>query len=179
MLIQALNDYYDILSGQGKLLPDGFSNVDIHYLVYLNPDGTIDGIIDWQETEEIKSKNGKVKEIKKARKEVMPQRTEKPGIDSNFIEHRPLYLFGLNYQDGEFKTTDSTNKAEKSHKIFKDVNLEFIEGIDTPVVNAYRNFIQNWEPGNETGNVYLSGIGKKIWYFRLCFLPVWDCGFIT
>lgn len=161
MLIQALNDYYDILFGQGKLLPDGFSNVDIHYLVYLNPDGTIDGIIDWQETEEIKSKNGKVKEIKKARKEVMPQRTEKPGIDSNFIEHRPLYLFGLNYQDGEFKTTDSTNKAEKSHKIFKDVNLEFIEGIDTPVVNAYRNFIQNWEPGNETGNVYLSGIGKK------------------
>ena len=161
MLIQALNDYYDILSGQGKLLPDGFSNVDIHYLVYLNPDGTIDGIIDWQETEEIKSKNGKVKEIKKARKEVMPKRTEKPGIDSNFIEHRPLYLFGLNYQDGEFKTTDSTNKAEKSHKIFKDVNLEFIEGIDTPVVNAYRNFIQNWEPGNETGNVYLSGIGKK------------------
>ena len=95
MLIQALNDYYDILSGQGKLLPDGFSNVDIHYLVYLNPDGTIDGIIDWQETEEIKSKNGKVKEIKKARKEVMPQRTEKPGIDSNFIEHRPLYLLSL------------------------------------------------------------------------------------
>ena len=28
----------------------------------------------------------------------MPQRTEKPGIDANIAEHRPLYLFGLNLE---------------------------------------------------------------------------------
>ena len=34
MLIQALNDYYDILSGQGKLLPDGFLML-IYIILYI------------------------------------------------------------------------------------------------------------------------------------------------
>lgn len=37
MLIQALCNYYDILSAEGKVLPEGYSKVKIHYLksVYL------------------------------------------------------------------------------------------------------------------------------------------------
>ena len=35
MLIKALCDYYDILSEAGKVLPEGYSNVKIHYLVCL------------------------------------------------------------------------------------------------------------------------------------------------
>ena len=30
MLIKALCDYYDILSKDGKVLPEGYSNVKIH-----------------------------------------------------------------------------------------------------------------------------------------------------
>ena len=39
MLISALCDYYDILAEKGKVLPQGYSKVKIHYLVCLTPDG--------------------------------------------------------------------------------------------------------------------------------------------
>ena len=48
MLINALSDYYDILSKNGKVLPDGYSNVKIHYLISLTEDGQIDEIMDCQ-----------------------------------------------------------------------------------------------------------------------------------
>ena len=33
MLIKALSDYYDVLATEGKILPDGYSNVNVHYLM--------------------------------------------------------------------------------------------------------------------------------------------------
>ena len=46
MLIKALCDYYDILSQEGKVLPEGYSKVKIHYLISLTADGKMDEIID-------------------------------------------------------------------------------------------------------------------------------------
>ena len=48
MLIQALCDYYDILSAEEKVLPEGYSKVKIHYLISLTEEGTIDNIINVQ-----------------------------------------------------------------------------------------------------------------------------------
>ena len=59
MLIQALCDYYDILSAEGKVLPEGYSKVKIHYLISLTEEGTIDNIINVQR-EIAESKKGKV-----------------------------------------------------------------------------------------------------------------------
>ena len=53
MLIKALCDYYDILAGAGKVLPEGYSNVKIHSVVSLSSQGKIDNIIDWQRDEYI------------------------------------------------------------------------------------------------------------------------------
>lgn len=161
MLTKALCDYYDVLAKQGKALPDGYSNVKIHYLVCLTPDGEIDEIIDWQETESVPSGKDKLKDRPVPRNIVMPKRTEKSGIDSNIIEHRPLYLFGLNYENDILTTTDKTEKAKKSNEAFVKVNLDFIDGLDSPVINAYKAFIKNWEPENETENPHLLGLQKK------------------
>lgn len=160
MLIKALCDYYDILKKEGKVLPDGYSNVNVHYLISLTPDGKIDEIINWQETEQVEIGKGKTKEKQVPRSIILPKRTQKTGIDSNVVEHRPLYIFGLNYDSEAFTPNDKTDKAKKSHMTFKEKNLEFIDGIDSPVVNAYRNFILNWSPENETENQYLLSLGK-------------------
>ena len=171
MLISALCDYYDVLVKQGKLLPDGYSNEDIHSLIALTPDGRLDSVIDCREivTETVK---GKVKEKKVPKKVIMPKRNERPVIDGNIIEHRPLYIFGLNY-DPNTKTLsaeDKTDKAKKSHADFVKKNLEFLEGLDTPLVNAYRSFIKSWVPENETKNEVLLGAGKLLttWKFAFC-----------
>lgn len=162
MLIQALSDYYDTLAEAGKVLPQGYSNVKIHQCICLTPEGQIDAIIDLQISEQIPTAKGKIKERLVPRNELMPQRTEKSAIDANIIEHRPLYLFGLNYDkdQGTFSTEDKTGKAQKSHQAFVKANLAFLEGLDSPVVNAFRAFIENWHPEEECSNSHLLALGK-------------------
>ena len=157
MLIKGLCDYYDILREKGEVLPDGYSIVPVKYKVSLTEQGEIDEIVSCQEEVQVSGKKPKLvpKDM------VMPKRTEKPGIDANIIEHRPLYIFGLNFSNDGFTTEDNTNKAKKSHQDFVTKNLAFIEGIDSPVVNAYRKFIENWRPEEETENRYLLDLGKN------------------
>ena len=121
MLIQALCDYYDILAEEGKVLPEEYSEVNIHYLVCLNEDGGINEILDVQRREIITRPKGKIQERLIPKTAVMPRRTEKTGIDSNIIEHRPLYLFGLNYAENRLNPDDRTGKAKKSHDAFVEI----------------------------------------------------------
>lgn len=158
MLIKALCDYYDLLSINNKILPYGYSKVNVHYVVCLTAEGKIDTIIKCQEKGE--TAKGK-KERQAAQSVVMPQRTEKSAIESNVVEHRPQYLFGLNLSDGRLTPDDRTGKAKKSHEAFVKTNLEFLEGMDSPVVNAYRNFLKTWKPEEETKNKNLLDLGKS------------------
>lgn len=160
MLIKALCDYYDTLAESGKVLKDGYSNVKIKYVICLSKEGLINEIINYQRKDYVQVGKDKIKEVLVPRDVVMPQRTEKPGIEANVIEHRPLYIFGLNLRDGMLTAEDNTDKAKKSHLSFVKTNLEFLEGLDSPVVNAYRLFIQNWNPEEETENPFLISIGK-------------------
>lgn len=161
MLISALCDYYDMLSKKGLVLPEAYSTVDVQYIISLSEEGKIDSIIDCQQSETYTAKN-KIKERKVPQKMIFPKITEKPGIEANIIEHRPAYIFGLNCDSKAtiLTASDKTNKAMKSHESFVKKNLDFLEGINTPLVNAYRNFINKWIPENETQNELLLGIGK-------------------
>lgn len=159
MLIKALCDYYDLLAADGKVLPDGRSNVRIHYKICLDEEGRIKELTNAQKKETIIVKGKEKNKIIPAELD-MPQRTEKPGIDSNIIEHRPVYIFGLNMVDGKLTPDDRTDKARKSHEAFIKTNLEFIEGLDSPLINAFRKFLLNWKPEDETENDNLLGLGK-------------------
>ena len=103
MLIQALCEYYDELAKEGKVVPEGYSEQPVHYLIALTQEGKIDGIIDYRTKTQYEAAGGKTKERFDPRIITLPQRTEKPGIDSNIIEHRPLYIFGLNLEKDKEK----------------------------------------------------------------------------
>ena len=161
MLIKALSDYYELLASEDQILPEGYSKINIHYLICLTDEGKIDAMLPYQERQEIPGAKGKMKEKWVPKSVRMPQRTQKPGIDSNMIEHRPLYIFGLNYEDGILTPEDRTDKAKKSHRAFVEKNLVFIEGLDSPLINAYRNFLNRWKPEEETENSLLLELGKE------------------
>ncbi len=169
MLISALNDYYDILADAGEVAQPGTSSQKITHMIMLRPDGTISDIIDVRK-EGPPDKNGKTKLM--PIEAVLPERTQKSGIDANIIEHRPLYIFGLNYdkQSNIFTPEDRTDKAKKSHKCFAEDNLQFTEDMTSDIVTAYRNFIKNWAPENETENSHLLNIAKEYSgaYFIFC-----------
>lgn len=162
MLIRSLCDYYDIQSARGEAASDIMSEQPVHWMVMLTPDGRVADIIDKRIEESVPQKNGKVKIVKKPIVVSLPKRTQKTGIDANIIEHRPLYIFGLNY-DAKIGLTpdDKTGKARKSHETFVKKNLEFFDGIDSEIARAYVNFIKNWVPENETENEQLKKLGKE------------------
>lgn len=161
MLIKALNDYYDLLASEGQILPEGYSKVDIHYLICLTEEGKIDALLPYQDRKESPGAKGKMKEKWVPKSVLMPERTQKPGIESNIIEHRPVYIFGLNYEKGKLTPKDETDRAKKSHSAFIELNLAFLEGLDSPLVCAYRNFLNGWKPEEETENSELLELGKK------------------
>ena len=161
MLIKALCDYYDVLSKKELVLPEGYSEVPIRYKIALTEDGTIDEIISCEEEKREKTKSGKEKITMTPKKLLFPKRTDKSAIESNYIEHRPLYIFGLNLEKGKLTPDDKSQKAKKSHDVFVKKNLEFIEGLDSPIVNAYRNFLLKWKPEDEVLNTHVLTLGTK------------------
>ena len=162
MLIKALCDYADKLeeSSEDKL-PQGWSYQNVSYRIMLTQDGQITDILDIREEIKETDKNGKEKVRKVPAQITLPERTQKTSIDSNIIEHRPLYIFGLNYDKGVFTADDKTEKAKKSHEAFIKKNLGFFEGLDSPVCIAYRRFLESWSPENQTENEALSSLGKE------------------
>lgn len=171
MLIQALCDYYDVLAAEdGKLPPEGYSEQAVHYCISLTEDGEIDAIIDCRETEEIPLKNGKIKQKKVPTTVLLPARIETTKVAANIVEHRPVYIFGLLPTADGFTARDSTNRAQKSHTDFVEKNLAFIDGLDSPLIRAYRAFLQKWNPQAELENPVLLSIQKqyKNAYFQFC-----------
>ncbi len=162
MLIKALCDYADMQASEGKgQLPDGWSQQDIHFRIMLTPDGDVADIVDVRKEEKFVDRRGKEKIQLNAEKAILPKRTQKTGIESNIIEHRPLYIFGLNYENGNFTVEDRTDKAKKSHSAFVKENQAFFEGLDSEICVAYRNFVEKWKPDEEAQNRNLLALGKK------------------
>lgn len=166
MLIKSLCDYYDMLAKKGKTAPNGYEYVGITHTVFLKENGSVSSIANCQEPNEYTDKKGKTKVKYEPKQVLFPKRISLPGVSSEFIEHRRQYIFGLAFDNGELHTLElkSGKKQDilKYFRKFKEDNLKFIEGIDSPIVNAYRNFILNWNPENELNNEHLKAIGKDL-----------------
>lgn len=130
MLIQALCEYYDILEKDGKTAPDGYTKEKIDYLILLNDNGTIENVTDFEDYL------------------VFPMREKSSQIFSYLIDHRAAYIFGIEYntKSGRFEVNN------EKHKAFVDKHIDFIKDIDTPIVNAFRKFLESWNPENEINN---------------------------
>jgi CRISPR-associated protein Csd1 len=164
MLIQALCRYCDMLDKAGKLVEDGYSRVRVHYRIWLSPGGAVEGMEDWMQTVTTQTKQGKEKSTKVPREATLFRRLETTTVAANYVDHRPVYIFGLEWDQKAGAFVQSA-KAQKSHQAFTEKNLAFIEGIDSPIVNAYRNFLHTWEPAAQAENPYLTGIGAR---YSLC-----------
>lgn len=177
MLIKALCDYYDCQKErEPTTVPKGYQKQPVSWRIHLTADGEIASVNDYREEVKIKQKTKnkdgteKPPKIKKVPTEIaLPERSQKTAIYANIIEHRPLYLFGLNYVDGRLTPEDATGKAKKSHDEFVKRNLEFFEDLDSPVCTAYRKFIENWNPSEQTENAFLLGLGKEYTGSYYCF----------
>ena len=162
MVIAELAEYYDFLYAQGLVLPPEFESVPITHLILLTKDGRVDSIKDWRVRETVTDRKGRERERVTPRMTVLPKRFSKSGM-SNIVEHRPDYLFGLRAEkDGSLTAESSNGNLEKHHEACVRKNLEFLEGIHSPVAEAYRNFLLTWVPESETWNENLASISDQM-----------------
>jgi CRISPR-associated protein Csd1 len=163
MLISALCEYADKQeqANSESRIPDGWGKQNISYRIMLTKDGDIADIVDIRTKRETMQKNGKSKTVLEPITAILPERTQKTAICSNIIEHRPLYIFGLELGKDGFKAGDKNNKATKSHEDFVKVNYDFFTGLDSEICTAYRNFIAKWNPESECENPKLKELGKN------------------
>ena len=155
MVIKELAEYYDLLYSQGKIISPDFEEVPITYLVVLTLDGRIESISNWRIRDVVLDKKGKEKERFLPRRVIMPKRFSKAG-STNIVEHRPDYLFGLQVaKDGGLTPESKLDNLRKHHITCVKENIRFLDDIQTPVATAYKNFLLNWIPENETENEWL------------------------
>lgn len=160
MLISALCDYYELLLKGGKALPQGYSYAEIDFLVGLTKDGEIAEIIDYRKS--VNKTMGKKTKIEKVPRTIqLPKRPKTTSIKSYYMDHRPLYIFGLNYTGVGFSEEDDKSRAKKSHDAFVAKQLSFIDGLHSDIIDAYRNFVEKWVPGEQKENPHLLGLGKE------------------
>lgn len=165
MLIRALCDYYDVLAKNGKV-DNGFSKVPIHCCIMLSPDGKITSLVDIQKEISYFDKKGK-KKIKSSPQVLkFPLREDSSSIMSYRIDHRSKYIFGFFYDKKSEKFILNNDAA---HSKFVERNLEFIDGIDEPIVNAFRNFLITFKPEEELNNPILLEKAREINSWSFCF----------
>ena len=164
MLIRALCDYYDVLAANGKLIEEGFSEVDVKYVVILSPDGTITGINDIQVSSGT-GERGKSKPVKCQ----FPFFKNERSIKAYRIDHRGKYIFGMLY-DAATNKMSVTDKTKVLNDKFKEKNLDFIEDINDPTINAFRKFLENYVPEDETNNPFILGLKKDVEKANFCFI---------
>jgi CRISPR-associated protein Csd1 len=156
-MLRALSEYYDCLCRQkdSGLVPDGYSKISISYNIVLKADGKIKEILPYVNTV---IAGNKTKEI--GREELFPFRNSVSGIAAETIDHREKYLFGIDWDKKNEKLT-LTKSSLLAFSKDKEKNLEFLEGLNSSVIDAFRNFMKLWNPEEELENPVLMDLGKK------------------
>ena len=158
MILSWLCEYYGYLKQQNKTLKEGYSQISVTHTVSLSEDGKVVNVISRMAEDGNNKKRYPVVDF--------PLRTEKTAIDANTVEHRPLYLFGLEAGKDGFEVTP---KARKSHDAFVEKNREFFDGVEHPLARAFVKFINTWNPESETANEILLNMWKEYPTARIAF----------
>ncbi len=157
MLNELLN-YYEYVSRQpdSDFVPDGYSRVaNVAFNLVLTAAGEIKAILPYTR-KVLKEK----KKIDVGFNEIFPQRMQIPGISAETIDCREKYLFGLEWDKNTEKyvvTKSSLAAFEKN----KQKNVEFLSDLSSPVVDAYKAFLEKWQPEAEKENERLLLIGRS------------------
>lgn len=161
-MLSSLVNYYELLSKKGLVVEECFSEVDVSWLICLNEDGTVDDIFKYTDEVIVTDKKGKQKTREIPKKRTFPKHDEAPAVRSENIEHRGEYIFGFDSSSATEQGFTITAQSSAKHQKFIEKNLEFTKGIDTPIVSAYRAFIENWVPEQHLSEPILLKHGKNI-----------------
>lgn len=159
MLIKALCDYAEKQADTG--IPEGWQEHGIHYRILLTPEGEIKDIVDVRGRVEDPAKGGKTKLTPKTI--LLPFRQRKTGVSAYYMDDRPIYIFGLDYdkQNDCLMIANAKRDDPKKHPVLVEHELSFFSDLDSDICRAYCNFLKNWDPLQMMNHPALIRIAKE------------------
>lgn len=153
-MIADLVEYYQCVSQRedSPFLPKGYSKVTVNFKVELTKEGLLKDIVPYVQ----QVTRGK-KLVDAPKLEIFPWRNSISGIAAETIDHREKYNFGVLWD----KKANSFQVSEKAFEKNKEKNLVFLEDISSPVVDAYKLFLEHWKPEEQTENPVLLKLGEQ------------------
>lgn len=149
MILQALAEFYETLAAQGKVPKDGWVKMPVAYEIQLNPDGTVEQIVDIR----IQQEKGKPR----------PQEAYLPnwgsavgsGIRANFLSGTAAYVLGLSDLPSgkEGRLLSCVQDAHRLHH-------EILDGINNPAVEALLLYFDRLEGGDRLDADSVSALPK-------------------
>lgn len=109
MILQALVAYYDRLTREGKIAPLGWTDREIGWVVYLNPDGSVKAFTGTYETVTRTDSNGKTHTAEVAKCFRVPAGEHKQGINPRLLWDNPEYALGI----PKIEADDTEKRKEK------------------------------------------------------------------
>lgn len=135
MILQALTDYYNALSAQGKIDRPGWTKSNISYALYINDAGDLERVVSVK-TEQVRGK----KAVLAPQPMTLPTPVKRSsGIASNFLWDNSSYLLGV----------DNKGKPQRSRDCFqacKALHHQLLDGVDSPAAKALLAFFDHWDP---------------------------------
>lgn len=136
MILQALCEYYERISGEAGVPESGFSRQKIHFVLFIDRDGELLQVKDIRVVE-----NNRLwpKEL------LVPEPVKRTsGITANFAWDNTMYALGATMADKSERTADA-------FKAFKTFNHEVGDGVEDEGMKALLRFLDTWQSAKAAG----------------------------
>ncbi|MGL5034853.1 MAG: type I-C CRISPR-associated protein Cas8c/Csd1, partial [Microcystaceae cyanobacterium] len=113
------------------LPPAMYAEVPVRWLIYLNPDGTLQSFI---------GRGGNTKADKRGEPMVTPHVTRSSGVKPKLLADTGEYVLGIGRPESK------TDRVKDYHQQFKDLVKKCAEATKEPSVQIISKFLESWNP---------------------------------
>ena len=145
MVLQALNQYYEILASdpESNIAPFEYSSANVSFALNLSREGRLLNIFPLFETVQRGKKTFDV-----PLRLVVPEQVKRSsGISTNFLCDNAAYVLGLSG-----KKEDDPQYGLKRFEAFRQLHITLLRDVDSPAAQAVLAFLNSYTP--QTGNQY-------------------------
>ncbi len=149
MILNALVDYYETLTSEGKLPKYGWGKKGISYVIDINDDGNITQITS------IKTLSDDSKSAKYVPQAIaLPAEVKRTsGVKSNFLWDNSKYIFGISKKKKDKKSkgeseSDGQNEIDLCEDNFdncKKLHTDYLKDSESPAAKALVKYFETWD----------------------------------
>lgn len=145
MILQALQEHYEILAEQGKVSRPGWCKAKVSYALDIDKEGNLLGVISTMK----ETTRGKKTVWEPSSIEVPEMVSRSSGVSANFLCDNSKYILGID-QDGPGKRNLECFEAARIK------HIEILDSLHTDPAEAIKNFFIKWNPKKAKENIELS-----------------------